>query len=128
MSERDSLILHKVQGNKCYHASNTPTEELVVGGRFKQCHACGRLENNWESPDYTSDWSAYGPFLEWAKGEKWWDRLIRYLTCDDNDCDAEDHDLEYRQSIDILLTPSSGAYAIADYLIECVVVVKEEDI
>ena len=53
------------------------------------------------NPDYTSNWSDYGPVLKWAQDQVWWLSFFFKVGL-------------YSQ----LLSPKSGSYALAQYLTE----------
>lgn len=100
--EGASQIIHEARG-LCWHKADAQNEDECV-----KCNHAFQHPNTYEpyicerdNPSYTSDWSAYGPFLEWAKAQGWWKDYKRWLMI----CDTDD----------IILDPYYGAISFAEF-------------
>jgi len=117
--EEISRILFKARHpDGCWHDFG---EQIGAKDRHG-IHFCGHCEEIFSvrpaNPNYTLDtpegWSAYGPFLQWAKEQEWWMGFIRWGKY-----------TSIHFVMQELFTPSIGSALIAAFLVK-EGIIKEE--
>ena len=113
-------IIHEAKG-LCWHAwvSKCPSVGCLFHGACKHCGI--KYFDNFYTPDYTSDWSAYGEALEWAQMQKWWTDFaykVRQIL--------PTHYIMASFLQDDLLIPIKGSTALAEFIVAHLEFFKKE--
>lgn len=90
-------IIHEARG-LCWHKATF---------QMTNCIKCGENVDFQKSlnPDY-SKWEYYGPMLEWAMNQEWWERYITILSFKSD-----------WKMLDVILNPTRGRDAIAEFVL-----------
>lgn len=105
MTEQEiNRVIHEKARGLCWHEEDCRESERWTDEYEVFCKKCNKIcpEDN---PSYTSDWSAYGPMLEWAKEEKWWIDFLGYFWMKNTE-----------NAVTSLLNPLKGSTALAEFI------------
>lgn len=103
-NQRDKInqTIHENGRGLCWHIYDNKKSSLCLKCRGQETFWDEDREKN-RNPDYTSDWSAWGAALEWAKEKEWWEKF----AYDGNDI------FPFHEE---LLNPEQGSTALAKFI------------
>lgn len=105
--EKINRIIHEARGY-CWHEPEERDNGWIVDSF---CPKCCQFSVYVPTINYTTDWSDYGPMLEWAMKQVWWHDFVYMNRIVDIDYNLVRYFLS-----DKIFRPLYGSTAIAEFL------------